>query len=89
MITMSVNLSISSHAPAPKKRYILEYYEPGVRPNSLRKARRDVDSVREAEEWLNANKEAAFLPATVLTRSWKRNVVAFFAPMLPARPLAD
>lgn len=56
--------------------YVLEYQEPGKRPNTTRKARRKVSSLAEAKEWLNDNKDRAFLPATVLTTSWKRDVVA-------------
>lgn len=47
----------------------LHYYEPGKRPGTIRKAKRKVGSVWEAIEWMNANREVAFLPATV-TRGW-------------------
>jgi hypothetical protein len=68
---------------------ILEYYEPGKRPNTTRQAKRKVETVREAEEWLNQNRERAFMPASVVTNSWKRNAVAvFFAPPGPPRPAA-
>ncbi len=56
--------------------YVLEYREPGKRPNATRTARRKVSSLAEAKEWMNANKATAFLPASVLTTSWKREVVA-------------
>lgn len=61
--------------------YILEYYEPGKRPNTTRKARRKVESVREAIQWMNDNKETAFLPAAVVTNSWRRpDVLAILGP---------
>ena len=56
--------------------YILKYREPGKRYESTRWARRKVSSVREAIEWMNANKETAFLPAFVLTNAWKPETVA-------------
>lgn len=56
--------------------YILEYREPGKRPNTTRNARRKVASLAEAKEWINANKDRAFLPASVLSNSWKRDVLA-------------
>lgn len=68
---------------------ILEYREPGKRPNTTRQATRKVESVREAEEWLNQNKERAFMPASVLRNTWKRDCVAiFFSPPGPPRSLA-
>lgn len=56
--------------------YVLEYREPGKRLDTTRNARRKVSSLAEAKEWMNANKDRAFLPASVLTTSWKRDVVA-------------
>lgn len=52
--------------------YILQYREPGKRPNTERWARRKVESTRDAIAWMNANKDKAFLPAFVLTNSWRR-----------------
>ena len=52
--------------------YILKYREPGRRPNSTRWAKRPVQSVREAVQWMNDNKERAFAPAFVETNSWRR-----------------
>ena len=59
-----------------RPRYVLHYYEPGKRANTERQAKRDVHSVQEAVEFMNANKARAFLPASVQTRSWKPSVVA-------------
>lgn len=50
--------------------YTLKYNEPGKRPNTIRWAKRQVESTREAIEWMNANKDKAFLPAFVRTNSW-------------------
>lgn len=47
--------------------YILHYREPGKRPGTTRWAKRRVANVREATEWMNANKSTAFLPASVET----------------------
>lgn len=52
--------------------YILKFYEPGKRPNTIRQAKRKVESVRDAIAWMNANPEIAFLPASVETNSWRR-----------------
>lgn len=52
--------------------YTLKYREPGKRPNTERWATRPVESTREAIEWMNANKDTAFLPAFVVTNSWRR-----------------
>jgi hypothetical protein len=56
--------------------YILKYREPGKRPATTRWAKRPVESVREAIEWMNQHKDIAFLPAFVLTNSWKPETVA-------------
>jgi hypothetical protein len=56
--------------------YILKYRAPGKRANTERWAKRKVESVREATEWMNANKGIAFLPAFVLTNSWRPETVA-------------
>lgn len=56
--------------------YILKYREPGKRPNTERWAKRKVESVREATDWMNANKDKAFLPAFVETNAWKPETVA-------------
>jgi hypothetical protein len=56
--------------------YILKYREPGKRPNTDRWAKRKVESVREAINWMNANKEKALLPAAVETNAWKPETVA-------------
>lgn len=44
---------------------------PGKRPNTEKWATRQVEGVREAVEWMNANKNLAFLPAFVVTNSWR------------------
>lgn len=50
------------------KKYRLVFREPGKRTGTTRWAvRHPVDSVQEAVEWMNANKEVAFLPASVET----------------------
>lgn len=54
----------------------LKFREPGKRPGTLRWARRDVASVAAAVEWMNQNKEIAFLPAFVEEKNWKRDTVA-------------
>lgn len=56
--------------------YILKYREPGKRPNTERWAKRKVQSVREAIEWMNANPDKAFLPAAVETNAWNPEIVA-------------
>ena len=62
--------------------YTLKYREPGKRPNTERWATRQVESVRAAVEWMNANKERAFLPASVHTNSWRTpQVVAILGPL--------
>lgn len=61
--------------------YTLKYREAGKRPNTERWATRQVASTREAIEWMNANKDKAFLPASVQTNSWKRpETVAILGP---------
>lgn len=54
--------------------YVLKYREPGKRPNTERWATRKVESVDEAVQWMNANKDKAFLPASVETpgNQWTR-----------------
>ena len=47
--------------------YRLIYREPGKRPGTTRQAKRPVNSVAEAADWINANHETAFLPASVET----------------------
>lgn len=56
--------------------YVLQYREPGKRPGTERWARRKVESVRSAIEWMNANSDKAFLPAFVQTGGWKPETVA-------------
>lgn len=70
----SGNLLLLLYTVRPK--YILHYYEPGKRAGTERQAKRDVHTVQEAVEWMNAHKETAFLPASVQTRSWRPQVVA-------------
>lgn len=63
--------------------YRLIYREPGKRPGTTRWARRKIGSVREATEWMNANKETAFLPAFVETpgNQWQKpETVAILGP---------
>lgn len=66
------------------KQYRLHYREPGKRPGTERQAKPlPVDSVQEALDWMNANKDKAFLPASVMTpgNQWKRpTVVAILGP---------
>lgn len=57
-------------------KYILQYREPGKRPGTERWAKRKVKSVQAATDFMNANKARAFLPAFVLTNSWKPETVA-------------
>lgn len=54
--------------------YRLIYREPGKRPGTTRQAKRPVSSVQEATDWLSANPETAFLPASVETpgNQWQR-----------------
>lgn len=56
--------------------YILKFREPGKRPNTERWAKRKVESVRAAVEWMNQNKDVAFLPAFVDTNAWRPHCVA-------------
>lgn len=56
--------------------YILKYRETGKRPNTERWAKRKVESVRAAIDWMNAHKDVAFLPAIVETNRWKPETVA-------------
>lgn len=56
--------------------YILKYVEPGKRPGTTRWAKRKVESTQQAIDWMNANKDKAFLPAFVQTNSWKPETVA-------------
>jgi hypothetical protein len=59
----------------------LKYMQPGVRSNTFRKATRQVESTQEAITWMNSNKEAAFLPASVVTNSWRNpETVAILGP---------
>jgi hypothetical protein len=58
---------------------VLAYREPGVRRGTTRRAKRKVESVRAAVEWMNANKAKAFLPASVETSAWKPEVVAILS----------
>ncbi len=51
--------------------YTLHYRTHGKRPGTTRWARRPVASTREAVDWMNNNKDTAFLPAHVLTNSWR------------------
>lgn len=63
----------------PRTNYILKYREPGKRPGTERWAKRKVQSVREAVDWMNQNKEVAFLPASVETNAWRPQVVAILS----------
>lgn len=56
--------------------YILKYREPGKRPGTTRWGKRKAASVREATEWLRANADKAFAPASVETNAWKPETVA-------------
>lgn len=47
--------------------YRLHYMEPGARKGTFRQAIRRVNSVAEAERWMNDNAGRAFLPASVMT----------------------
>lgn len=66
----------ATEATESKPVYILKYREQGKRPNTTRWAKRKVASVREATDWMNANKETAFAPAFVETNSWTPETVA-------------
>jgi len=55
---------------------ILKYRAPGKRPGTTRWAKRNVESAREAIDWMNANKDEAFLPAFVETGGWRPETVA-------------
>lgn len=57
----------------------LVYREPGKRPGSTRNAKRAVNSVQDAINWMNANRSDAFLPASVETTGWKPEVVAILS----------
>ena len=59
-----------------RKPYILRYREASVRKGTERWAQRDVASVQEAKDWMNANQDIAWTPAHVKTRAWKENIVA-------------
>lgn len=64
--------------------YVLKYREPGKRAGTERWAKRRVASVREATEWMNANKASAFLPAFVETpgNQWQQpETVAILGPL--------
>lgn len=56
--------------------YVLIYREPGKRPNTTREAKRKVESVRAAVDWMNANADKAFRPCHVQTNAWKPEIVA-------------
>jgi hypothetical protein len=58
---------------------ILKFREPGKRAGTERWAKREVASVTEAKEWMNANRDKAFTPASVETNGWKPQVVAILA----------
>ena len=60
----------------PRKRLILKYRAPGVRPGTTKWATRPVVDTREAIEWMNANPTISDLPAFVETRSWRPETVA-------------
>lgn len=63
--------------------YRLHYMEPGARKGTFRQAIRRVDSVAEAERWMNDNAGRAFLPASVMTpgNRWQSpDVVAILGP---------
>jgi len=60
--------------------YILKYREHGKSPNTERWAKRPVESTRAAIQWMNENKDKAFLPASVETNSWRPEVVAILGP---------
>lgn len=47
--------------------YILHYREPGKRPGTTRWAKRRVADTRAAIDWMNSNRDTAFLPAYVET----------------------
>lgn len=72
--------------------YRLHYMEPGVRKGTFRQAIRRVDSVAEAERWMNDNAGRAFLPASVMTpgNRWQSpDVVAVLGPdRIPAAATA-
>lgn len=59
-----------------RPQYVLKYRTNGKRAGSEKWARHDVNSVREAIDFMNSNKDKAFLPASVITRSWRAEVVA-------------
>lgn len=61
---------------SPVASLVLKYREPGKRPNTERWATRKVSSVREAVEYMNQNKDRAFLPASVQTNAWSPEIVA-------------
>lgn len=58
----------------------LKYREPGKRRGLERWSRRQVQSVHDAVQWMNTNQDKAFLPAFVLTNSWKPETVAILGP---------
>jgi hypothetical protein len=58
---------------------ILKFREPGKRAGTERWAKREVASVKDAIEFMNANKDKAFLPAFVETNAWKPKPVAILA----------
>ena len=63
--------------------YRLHYMEPGARKGTFRQAIRRVNSVPEAERWMNDNAGRAFLPASVMTpgNRWQSpDVVAILGP---------
>lgn len=72
--------------------YRLHYMEPGTRKGTFRQAIRRVDSVAEAERWMNDNSDRAFLPASVMTpgNRWQSpDVVAILGPdRIPAAATA-
>ena len=59
----------------------LKYRAIGKKPNTTKWAKRSVASVKDAIEFMNSNSESAFLPAFVITNSWRRpETVAILGP---------
>lgn len=82
---MIANTSETASAKAPRSELVLKFREPGKRPNTERWAKRPVASVSEAVEWMNANKDKAFFPASVETNAWRPEIVAALVPLAMGR----
>lgn len=74
-------MSITIDKATNQTPYNLVYRELGRRANTTRWAKRKVAGTRDAVAWMNANRDKAFLPASVETNSWRPEVVAILGDL--------